>query len=75
MDSALESLGVYSTFDSLALKHSFIRRAGLNRESINTSVTDQGLDGIFSYVGTEEREFRKDPIGGVTKSLGDLFDR
>ncbi|MEM6584686.1 MAG: DUF4197 domain-containing protein [Pseudomonadota bacterium] len=75
VDSALESLGVYSTFDSLAQKHSFIRRAGLNRESINTSVTDQGLDGIFSYVGNEEREFRKDPIGGVTKSLGDLFDR
>mgnify|MGYP001799518037 CR=1 FL=1 len=75
VDNALESLGVYSTFDSLAEKHSFIRRAGLDRESINTSVTDQGLDGIFSYIGNEEREFRKDPIGGVTKSLGDLFDR
>ncbi|MEL6541623.1 MAG: DUF4197 domain-containing protein [Pseudomonadota bacterium] len=73
IDSALESLGVYSTFDGLAEKHSFIRRAGLNRESINRSVTDQGLDGIFSYVGKEEIAFRKNPIGNVTKSLGDLF--
>ncbi len=73
VDSALESLGVYSTFDGLAEKHSFIRSAGLNREKINTSVTDQGLDGIFSYVGKEEIAFRKNPLGGVSKSLGDLF--
>lgn len=75
IDSALESLGVYSTFDGLAQQHSFIRRAGLNRESINRSVTDQGLDGIFSYVGSEETAFRKDPIGNAAKSLGDLFRR
>lgn len=75
IDSALESLGVYSTFDGLAEKHSFIRSAGLNRESINRSVTDQGLDGIFSYVGQEETAFRKDPIGNAAKSLGDLFRR
>lgn len=73
VDRALESLGVYSTFDGLAEKHSFIRRAGLNRESINRSVTDQGLDGIFSYVGKEEIAFRKNPLGGVSKSLGDIF--
>ena len=60
-------------FDGLAEKHSFIRSAGLNRESINRSVTDQGLDGIFSYVGKEEIAFRKNPLGGVSKSLGDLF--
>ena len=39
-------------FDGLAEQHSFIRQAGLNRESINRSVTDQGLDGIFSYIGS-----------------------
>ncbi|MEM9312378.1 MAG: DUF4197 domain-containing protein [Pseudomonadota bacterium] len=73
VDGALEGLGVYKTFDGLAEKHSFISQAGLNRESINKSVTDQGLDGIFNYVGKEESEFRKDPVGNVTKSLGDLF--
>lgn len=65
VDSALDRAGVYKTFDGLADKHSFIRRVGLNRESINRSVTDQGLDGIFSYIGTEERAFRKNPLGGL----------
>lgn len=65
VDSALDRAGVYRTFDGLAEKHSFIRRAGLNRESINRSVTDQGLDGIFAYIGSEERGFRKNPLGGL----------
>lgn len=73
VDSALERIGAYSIFDGLAQKHSFIAKAGLNRDSINRSVTDQGLDGIFRYVGREEQAFRKDPLGGVTRSLGDLF--
>lgn len=73
VDSALGDLGVYSTVDSLSEQHSFISKAGLNRESINSSVTDQGLDGIFNYIGKEETAFRKDPIGNVTNSLGDLF--
>lgn len=68
IDTALDKAGVYSTFDGLAEKHSFIRRAGLNRERINRSVTDQGLDGIFSYIGAEERGFRKDPLGGLLGS-------
>lgn len=65
VDGALESAGVYRTFEGLAGKHGFIRRAGLNRETINRSVTDQGLDGIFSYIGAEERAFRKNPLGGL----------
>lgn len=65
VDSALDRAGIYRTFEGLADRHSFIREAGLNRESINRSVTDQGLDGIFSYIGAEERGFRDDPIGGL----------
>lgn len=73
VDGALEELGVYSTFDGLAQQHSFIEQAGLSRESINRSVTDQGLDGIFTYVGREERAFRKNPLDGIGKSLGDIL--
>ncbi len=69
IDSALEQAGIYRQFDSLMRKHSFIREAGLDRGSINRSVTDQGLDGIFTYIGREERNFRKNPLGG----LGDLI--
>ena len=70
VDGALERAGVYRTFDGLADEHSFIRDAGLSRERINRSVTDQGLDGIFSYIGAEEREFRDNPLGGLGNLLG-----
>ena len=73
VDSALERLGVYTTLDRLAGQHSFIRAAGLNRATVNRSVTDQGLDGIFSYVGNEERAFRKNPAGNLGDLLGDLL--
>ncbi len=73
VDTALTDVGVYEQFDGLAEEHSFIRNAGLNRESINRSVTDQALDGIFAYMGREERKFRDNPLGNFGKALGDLF--
>lgn len=73
VDTALEQLGVYGQFEKLSDQHSFIRSAGLDRQSINRSVTDQGLDGIFSYIGNEERAFRKDPLDGIGGALGDLL--
>jgi hypothetical protein len=73
VDGALERLGVYSGFEGLARKHSFIRRSGLDRESINRSVTDQGLDGIFTYIGREEIAFRQNPLDGIGKSLGKIL--
>ena len=73
VDTALSDIGVYEQFDGLAEKHSFVRDAGLNRERINNSVTDQALDGIFAYMGREERKFREDQLGNAGKVLGDLF--
>ena len=70
IDSALEAAGVYGQFERLSEQHSFIRRAGLDRERINRSVTDQGLDGIFAYIGAEERDFRDNPLGGLGSILG-----
>ncbi|MDJ0979347.1 MAG: DUF4197 domain-containing protein [Erythrobacter sp.] len=73
VDDALGELGVYKTVESLSRSNSLISQAGLNRETINKTVTDQGLDGIFTYVGKEERAFRKNPLGGVKGALGDIF--
>ncbi|MDJ0642320.1 MAG: DUF4197 domain-containing protein [Erythrobacter sp.] len=73
VDDALEKIGVYEQFDDLSEKHSFVRAAGLDRQGINRSVTDQGLDGIFAYVGNEEREFRKNPLKGIGGVLGDIL--
>jgi hypothetical protein len=70
IDSALEKAGIHREFDKLAQQHGFIRQAGLNRDTINRSVTDQGLDGIFTYIGREERGFRKNPLSGLGDLLG-----
>jgi len=75
IDDALGEAGVYDQFDGLAEKHGFIRDAGLSRESINRSVSEQALDGIFAYIGREERAFRRDPIGNLGGALGDLLGR
>lgn len=74
VDSALTELGVYEQFDGLAERHSFISKAGLNQEQINKSVTDQALDGIFAYMGREERKFRDNPLGNIGKALGELLE-
>jgi len=73
IDSALDRAGIYSQFEGLANQHSFIRDAGLNRQSINRSVTDQGLDGIFAYIGQEESTFRENPVGNLGGALGNLL--
>lgn len=73
VDGALEKVGVYEQFEDLSERHSFVRAAGLDRASINRSVTDQGLDGIFSYVGQEERAFRRNPLKGLGSVLGDIL--
>lgn len=73
VNDALEKAGVFTQFDRLADEHRFIRDAGLDRDRINGSVTDQGLDGIFAYIGNEEREFRRDPLRNLGNALGDLL--
>lgn len=69
VDTALTKAGLHDRIDGLASKNSLLRDAGLNRENINASVTEQGLDGIFSYIGAEERNFRKNPLRGLGNLL------
>jgi hypothetical protein len=73
VDTALGDFGAYRQLDALGKKHSFVRRAGLSRDAMNGSVTDQGLDGIFAYMGSEERNLRANPVGKIGKVLGDIF--
>ena len=70
VDTALGDLGIHGQIDKLAEQSSLLRDAGLDRPSINKTVTDQGLDGIFSYIGKEEIAFRKNPLRGLGSILG-----
>ncbi len=61
VDTALSDLGAYGQLDRLTGQHSWLRAVGISREGLNETVTDQGLDGIFSYIGQEERSLRDNP--------------
>lgn len=73
IDTALGDLGAYRQLDSLSQQHSFVRKVGLSRDGMSTTVTDQGLDGIFNYMGKEERSLRANPLDTVGKVFKGLF--
>ena len=70
IDSALSAAGIHAQIERLASGNSVVRQLGFDRAGINKTVTDQGLDGIFKYVGNEERGFRKNPLKGLGGLLG-----
>ncbi len=72
VDSALSDLGAYDQLDRLAGDNSWLRRIGISRGNLNETVTDQGLDGIFSYIGNEEKDLRSNPLDGARGLLRGL---
>lgn len=76
VDTALGDLGAHRELEKLNAEHEWLSALGINRQGLNKSVTDQGLDGIFRYMGREEIAFRKNPLGelgGVGRVLKDIF--
>ena len=67
--SALESVGAYRQLDQLSGNSQLLSLAGISRDSLTGSVTDQALKGIFLYMGNEEAALRRDP----TKLLKGIF--
>lgn len=70
VDDGLGRVGAYRQLDALGKKSSLVSRAGLTSDALGRSVTDQTLDGIFSYIGKEEAALRANPL----KPLGGLLD-
>lgn len=73
VDGALSQLGAYDMLEGLAGDHSWLAALGIGRANLNETVTDQGLDGIFHYIGNEERDLRDNPLdaaGGLLDGLG-----
>ena len=72
VDKSLLKVGAFRQIDRLAAKSPLIARAGITRDKLGTSVTDQALAGIFSYISDEERRLRENPVGaagGLLKGL------
>ncbi|MCW1402122.1 DUF4197 domain-containing protein [Novosphingobium sp. MW5] len=63
IDTALGQVGAFGAVDKLAKTSSLIRAAGITRDKLGNSVTDQALGGIFRYIGGEEGKLRADPLG------------
>ncbi len=63
IDVALGKVGAFTALDKLGRTSSLISAAGISRDKLGNSVTDQALKGIFSYIGAEEGKLRGDPLG------------
>jgi hypothetical protein len=72
IDTALGQVGAFSALDKLAKTSSLVRAAGISRDKLGNSVTDQALNGIFKYIAGEEGRLRSDPLGkagGLLKNV------
>ena len=61
--SALDNVGAYRQLDQLAKGNSLMASAGLTRDGLTRSVTEQALKGIFHYMAGEEAALRRNPAG------------
>ena len=66
---ALVKVGAFQQLDKLGKGSSLMSGAGLSRDSLTDSVTDQALDGIFKYIGAEEAKLRANPLDMGRKLL------
>ena len=72
VDKGLAGVGALRELDRLAARSQLVRTAGLTRDRIGSSVTEQALNGIFSYIGSEEGRLRDNPagaLGGLLKGV------
>lgn len=75
MVGALGQTGAYAQVDRVGgMGGGLLGQAGLSRDTLTNSVTDQALNGIYKYMGTEEARVRANPAGSA-KSLLDRLRR
>lgn len=63
IDASLGKVGAFTQLDALTRRSPLIARAGISRDGLGNSVTDQALNGIFKYIGAEEGRLRANPLG------------
>ncbi|WP_246218806.1 DUF4197 domain-containing protein [Parasphingorhabdus halotolerans] len=75
VEKALGETGAYQQVEKLGSLSSLASMAGadISRDGLTDSVTQQALDGIFSYIGLEEAKFRKNPLDKGRKLLKGIF--
>ena len=72
VDTGLKQVGAYGALDKLAKGGALASLAGLSHDKLGSSVTDQALNGIFKYMGSEEAKLRANPLkpaGSLLKGI------
>jgi len=70
--AALGNVGAFDQLDKLGGGSALLSGAGLSRDGLTDSVTDQALKGIFTYIGAEEAKLRANPLDAGKKLLKGL---
>lgn len=76
VEKALIELGAYEQVERLGSISSLAKLGGtdLSRDGLTDSVTDQAMDGIFTYIGKEEANFRSNPLDKGKKLFKGIFE-
>lgn len=64
VESALRKTGAFGQFEKLSRSPTFTA-AGITPAKFTDSVTEQTANGIFRYMGSEEKRLRRDPLGAL----------
>ncbi len=62
IDGALTKVGAFKQLEKLSKAGSVLSKFGMDRPGLTKSVSDQAMNGIFSYLGSEEAAFRANPL-------------
>ena len=75
VEKALGDLGAYQQVERLGSISALARLGGadISRDGLTDSVTDQAMEGIFTYIGKEEANFRRNPLDKGKKLLKGIF--
>ncbi len=73
IDSALGRVGAYSALAKLGKSGTMASLAKIGRDKLGSSVTEQAMNGIFRYIGSEESKLRANPAGAIGGVLGGLL--
>ncbi|MEM9668561.1 MAG: DUF4197 domain-containing protein [Pseudomonadota bacterium] len=73
VDSALADSGAIQAFDSVTSRYGLARLSNDLRSDISDDAVALGLDGLFYYVGKEERRIRENPVARTSELLRKVF--
>ncbi len=62
---ALGKVGAYDQMTRLSKAGGLLSALGLSNDKLTDSVSNQALNGIFSYIGKEEAQLRGNPLGKI----------